>query len=260
MLRDRDWRPAAAYLYTLHLDRAALAWEYLRRNRDYQDDWQSQRHRMEPARRWGLRGLEDPELDARTAQPAWLVDPDSLVRLTADSDATTPAFSIWKLPGRKRALFDGRRLLLTSMVGHHQVRLALDDSVQEGVPVAYLLRSDDQAAAQWQAIQHQRRIIITARSASRRPLSRPGRSALLHMRCLQTLDGLLAGASQRTIAGMLFGPDWVSRHWDSDGELRNQIRYLTRSARNYLEGGYRKLLAPSNARAQGENAHPADSP
>ncbi|MFV3093976.1 transcriptional regulator domain-containing protein, partial [Pseudomonas sp. GW6] len=29
------WYPTAAYLYTLHLDGPALAWEYLRRHPDY---------------------------------------------------------------------------------------------------------------------------------------------------------------------------------------------------------------------------------
>ena len=33
------WYPTAAYLYTLHLDGPALAWEYLRRNPDYRRDW-----------------------------------------------------------------------------------------------------------------------------------------------------------------------------------------------------------------------------
>lgn len=29
---SQHWYPTAAYLYTLHLDGPALAWEYLRRN------------------------------------------------------------------------------------------------------------------------------------------------------------------------------------------------------------------------------------
>ncbi len=31
--------PVAAYLYTLSLDPPGLAWEYLRRNANYQQDW-----------------------------------------------------------------------------------------------------------------------------------------------------------------------------------------------------------------------------
>ena len=48
------WYPTAAYLYTLHLDGPALAWEYLRRHPDYRRDWLRRRRRPEAAGRWGL--------------------------------------------------------------------------------------------------------------------------------------------------------------------------------------------------------------
>ncbi len=41
----RHWHPTAAYLYVLHLDGPALAWEYLRRNPDYRRDWLHRRRR-----------------------------------------------------------------------------------------------------------------------------------------------------------------------------------------------------------------------
>ncbi|HGD4108757.1 TPA: DUF6499 domain-containing protein, partial [Pseudomonas aeruginosa] len=47
------WYPTAAYLYTLHLDGPALAWEYLRRHPDYRRDWLRRRRRPEAAGRWG---------------------------------------------------------------------------------------------------------------------------------------------------------------------------------------------------------------
>lgn len=47
------WYPTAAYLYTLHLDGPALAWEYLRRNPDYRLDWLRRRGRPDAAQRWG---------------------------------------------------------------------------------------------------------------------------------------------------------------------------------------------------------------
>ena len=42
------WYPTAAYLYVLHLDGLALAWEYLRRHPDYRLDW-LRRHRRPQA-------------------------------------------------------------------------------------------------------------------------------------------------------------------------------------------------------------------
>jgi hypothetical protein len=54
--------PNAAYLYTLTLDRPAIAWEHLRRNPDYRNDWLrfgARRRSSSPDRalKWGLRFL-----------------------------------------------------------------------------------------------------------------------------------------------------------------------------------------------------------
>jgi len=51
-----DWRPSAAYLYILHLDPTALAWEYLRRNADYRREWEEsgKKHPAREARNWGF--------------------------------------------------------------------------------------------------------------------------------------------------------------------------------------------------------------
>src|SRR3546814_1439812 len=80
------WYPTAAYLYTLHLDGPALAWEYLRRNPDYRRNWLRRRRRPQAAQRWGLRLLEDPDLDARDAHPVWFPDHDGVIQLYPDAD------------------------------------------------------------------------------------------------------------------------------------------------------------------------------
>ena len=56
------WYPTAAYLYVLHLNGPALAWEYLRRNPGYRRDWLRRRRWPDAAQAWGLRLLEDPAL------------------------------------------------------------------------------------------------------------------------------------------------------------------------------------------------------
>ena len=45
----KQWYPTAAYLYVLHLDGLALAWEYLRRHPDYRRDWLHRRIAAVPA-------------------------------------------------------------------------------------------------------------------------------------------------------------------------------------------------------------------
>ena len=46
------WYPTAAYLYVLHLNGPALAWEYLRRNPDYRRDWLRRRRWPDAAQAW----------------------------------------------------------------------------------------------------------------------------------------------------------------------------------------------------------------
>ncbi|MNL48666.1 hypothetical protein D3C87_1715430 [compost metagenome] len=68
------------------------------------------------------------------------------------------------------------------------------------------------------------------------------RAALLHLRALQALDGLQAGASHRDIAQALFGLEAVALRWQADGELRAQVRHLLRRAEAYMRGGYLVLV------------------
>ena len=111
--RDAGQRyPIAAYLYVLHLDEPALAWEYLRRNPDYRRDWADRLRQGMAGNRWGLSVLEDPELDARDAHPVWLADQPGLVQLYPDLDPMpdATAFDVWSIPGRKCLIHDGRCL------------------------------------------------------------------------------------------------------------------------------------------------------
>jgi hypothetical protein len=53
---NTSWTAVAAYLYVLHLDAPALAWEYLRRNPAYREQWRqlSAQDPGQSAETWGL--------------------------------------------------------------------------------------------------------------------------------------------------------------------------------------------------------------
>lgn len=108
------WYATAAYLYVLHLDGPALAWEYLRRHPDYRHDWLRRSRQPDAAGHWGLRLLEDPALDARDAHPAWFPDHDAVVQLYPDADPPPDAlcFEFWKLPGHKHLTHDGKLFVI----------------------------------------------------------------------------------------------------------------------------------------------------
>ena len=71
---------------------------------------------------------------------------------------------------------------------------------------------------------------------------RPGRTALLHLRTLQALDGVLAGASHRELGAVFFGAAAIAKHWYDGSDLRAQVRRFVRRGRVLMLGGYRRLL------------------
>jgi hypothetical protein len=249
-LNAEHWYPTAAYLYTLHLDGPALAWEYLRRNPDYRLDWLRRRRRPDTAHRWGLRLLEDPALDARDAHPAWFPDHDGVIQLYPDDDPPpdADAFEFWRVPGRKQLIHDGKRLVLVSHWPGCCVRLALAPGLEDGMAVAYAHRGGTIAPTRSHALGA---ALVDARS-------RPTPAALMELHTLEALDAALAGASLRVIAEGLFGED-AAADWYSDGGLRSKVRRLARRGDALMRGGYRQLaqLPPlEKGRSEGDAKRP----
>jgi hypothetical protein len=248
------WHPSAAYLYVLHLDGPALAWEYLRRNPEYRRAWQ--RHQRRPqheAHRWGLRLLEDPARDARDAHADWFPDPSSVVQVYPDADPTADAllFQLWHIPGRKHLTHDGKRLVLTTQLVDRMLRMAISPALEDGMAYAYAVRAGCQLRERWRVIEAELAMLDIAKvHCTAIATARPSRTSMLHMRTLQALDGTLAGASQRGVAEVLFGITAVAERWYDDGDLRAQVRRLIRRGQTLTGGGYHRLLQLGRA-AQG---------
>ena len=226
------WYPTAAYLYILGLDMLALAWEYLRRHPDYRLDWL--RHHRRPqtahkaAQRWGLRLWEDPALDARDAHPAWLPGHGAVVQLYPDADPPPDAnvFDVWRIPGHKQLIHDGKGLALIARSPGHCLRFVLAPGLEDGMAVARAHRGRGTTHAP------------DTPAPMARP--RPPPAALLELHTLQALDATLAGASLRDVAEGLFGVD-AAAGWYSDGGLRSKVRRLVRRGDALMRGGYRRL-------------------
>jgi hypothetical protein len=239
------WYPTAAYLYVLHLDGPALAWEYLRRNPAYRHDWlRGDANSPETGHRWGLRLLEDPNRDARDAQPDWLSDPDNLVHLSREGAAAADAhaFHVWELPGYRYLTHDGERLVLTSQLPQHTLRFAIPTTLEDGQPFAYAVHAGADLERRWRSVAGELRWLDPTDDHIAVSAVRPGRTALLHLRTLQTLDGVLAGASHRQLAEVFFGAAAVATHWYDGSDLRAQVRRLVRRGRVLMLGGYHRLL------------------
>ncbi|RDS85023.1 DUF2285 domain-containing protein [Dyella monticola] len=249
------WRPSAAYLYVLHLDAPALAWEYLRRNPDYRRDWLRHHARTRAvAQRWGLYGLENPGLDARDAHPAWRLEPAGVVQLHLDLAPTddTPLFDLWAIAGHKHVFHGGRHLAFSAWWPGHWRRFALAPALAHGMPYVRAVHDGDS------------RYPPPAREAASRAAwacssTRPGRAAWLEVHTLQALDATLAGATLRDLAEALVGPAIVATDWHADSALRARVRRLTQRGTVLMRGGYRRLLQHARA-AQGRFHDPAKRP
>ena len=240
------WYPTAAYLYTLHLDGPALAWEYLRRNPDYRLDWLRRRGRPDAAQRWGLRLLEDPALDARDAHPAWFPDHDAVVQLYPDADPPPDAvvFEFWRIPGTKHLIHDGKRLVLVARWPGCCLRFALAPGLVDGTAYAHAIRACAVPCIRYHALIAQLNTLaglpeVAAPVVTTRP--RPSAAALLELHTLQALDATLVGASLREVAEGLFGVDAVAADWHKDSALRARVRRLVRRGEALMRGGYRRL-------------------
>lgn len=259
------WYATAAYLYVLHLDAPALAWEYLRRNPDYRREWLRRHRRPDAGQRWGLRLLEDPALDARDAHPAWFSDHDAVVQLYPDADPPPDAlyFEFWKLPGHKHLVHDGKRLVLVARWPGCCLRLVLAPGLTDGMAYAYAIRACAAPCKRYATLASELGKLAAADAApaaTTRP--RPPLSALLELHTLQALDATLAGASLREVAEGLFGADAVAADWHADSALRARVRRLVRRGDGLMRGGYRHLaqLPPIPPHEGGRFASPAKRP
>jgi hypothetical protein len=239
------WHPSAAYLYVLHLDGPSLAWEYLRRNADYRRDWLRNRHYPESVSHWGLRLLEDPDMDARDAHPTWFPDHDTVAQLYPDADPPPDAdlFEFWHIPGHKQLIHDGHRLILVVRLPGCCVRLAFAPTLADGMGYIYGVRACQNPCQRYRALAGELGKLQTASDATPTAVAkpRPSPSSLLELHTLQALDGTLAGASLRTIADVLFGTDAVADGWHADGDLRARVRRLVLRGKKLMRGGYRRL-------------------
>lgn len=239
------WYPTAAYLYVLHLDDLALAWEYLRRHPDYRLDWLHRRRQQAAAHTWGLRMLEDPTLDARDAHPAWLPGQMCTAQLHPDIDPPMDAvgFELWRIPGHKHLIYDGRRLMLAARWPGFCLRLTLAQGLEDGMAYVYAIRSCSKPCARHCPLRAELDMLAVAPegmpAAVTRP--RPTPTALQELHTLQALDATLAGASVREVAEGVFGSDAVIGGWYADGGLRSRVRRLVRRGLTLMHGGYRRL-------------------
>ncbi|GKS77402.1 DUF2285 domain-containing protein [Acidovorax sp. SUPP950] len=170
------------------------------------------------------------------------------VRASRAPDAAS-GFDLWRVPGRKRLALGGGDLTLTAELPVQRLQFLLAGDVKDGVAYACAVPLTHRLRGQLDGFNAQARVLDGHEIAEAR--ARPAtRSALLHLRALQALDAMRAGASHRDVAQVLFGLREVVLRWREDGELRAQVRHLLRRAEAYVNGGYLALAGVRRTAAE----------
>lgn len=198
--------------------------------------------------------VENPHLDARQAQPLWAAETVHLLHVRAvraHHAEVEPAFNLWRIRGRKRIVHSASKPVLDVELGSDRFQVTLSMGLEHGSACGFTIPLDAHLRTRLPYYQEQARAIAGHASppSSTRPVTR---ACLLHLRALQTLDAMQAGASQRDIAEALVGAEAVCRHWHADSELRAQVRHLISRAEGLMRGGY---LALAGVRHKHERPH-----
>lgn len=261
-----DWSRADDYLWMDTLTPREWAWEFLRRNPDFQAAWQIAKlefgiagycaqtamlvsqHQVPRLSAWGCIYCSDPARDAREAQVIWTpeINPHVL-RLSAFSVAekveatpfslreiVSPSILLEMPTGPQHLLFtDGGRRLQLLIHGAdvtRPVRLVTD-----GAPDRVL------AKPQLRSLQCFNDMRLAGKLHSshvqRDPISTRWR------RVLRTLDGSLAGAPRKEIARYVL-PEYSDARWLlPERPLQDRIRRTIHRGHALMREGYRKLLS-----------------
>lgn len=254
-----DWRDVTRYRDLIGIDRAGLMWEWLRRDLAYVA-WYARTSTIArgglaksvpPAVRdalsWGLYLAEDPAIAAPAARLIWHadLDPGTLAvdarsALPTDLDAIDPADFAGALilaadgEGREHAVISD---------GWHHIRIDLNAGSLAAGAVILRYRLEGSVSARPQLLSLRRLVDFSINRRFARSLFPPDRRIARWLLALQVHDALVAGATQREIAGALYGERHVAADWGGVSDsLRSRVRRLVSEARRLAQGGWRTLL------------------
>jgi hypothetical protein len=216
----------------------AFAWEFLRRNPRYQDEWRNTRDRggavVDP--RWGLRFAADPGLPADEAEVFWRGDvaPGIVIPMAVTGGATARPRGRGLPSGVTRRAEDGLHIRLPA-----HLQLLLPRGARGDEALAVLLTYDADLGLRVRAVDALERLSGGRPAAgSRLTSAQRGRLA----RSLVALDGAMRGQSYRAIAAELFGADRLDAEAWRTASLRAVTIRLVRAGKALMNGGYLDLL------------------
>ena len=251
------------YAYTTALDRPGWAWEFLRRNKLFKDDFPLSRadspipirhvsgtiymrakRRFLRAESWGLLTFPDPRKSALDADVFWV--PEQLTHhVKAHSGhpdtVETETFSL--------SDFDCRRSVLSLDSIEHVIVRHGPESARLSVAGLSILHGKRKLTYQIEGLAQIGKAFTTLQTLSRLQTKSPSQRSSDHTQrpkwhdYLVALDGNLEGRSYRDIAEVLHGSEQVKSVWTSETRyLKERMRRAVENGVALMNGEYRTLL------------------
>lgn len=251
------------YAHTRELEGTGWAWEFLRRNPSYRDDFQRNERselvlvrlpdgttlytlptRNLAAENWGLAFFADPDKTALAQDMFWLPDLTTHVATCAvhpAADGATDTLSLDHLTARTAVLLrETSEVVTVRAAGKAATIHVVSGSVLAGRKAVTFSHEGFQTLSRHVETLRILQQLMTETSNA----NATGESAdSKYLAYLIALDGHLDGRSYRDIADILYDKERVGSHWTDDTSwMKSKVRRALERGIALMNGGYRDLL------------------
>jgi hypothetical protein len=251
------------YAYTRGLDGPGWAWEFLRRNEEYQHDFRINRaghpipikhtsgavvfrlrRRVLASEKWGLHCFADPQKPTNYSHVFWLahhLEKTVTCSMRGANDNEFGVISLASFSGNRRVLVTPEDEIVDIVSNRLSARVVIRNStflIGESAPTfeVYGLEGAEKAL---ETIKTLRALQIDR--CAKDIFQDEYRSKYFDY--LVALDGHLAGRSYRGIAEILYGSDRIGPYWTDDSRgYKSKVRRAVERGCELMRGGYRELL------------------
>jgi hypothetical protein len=231
------------YAYTRNLDRTGWAWEFLRRNKDYQRDYRLNRaghpiafkhgsgatlyklpKKSSAAEAWGLEAFADPDFSVEDLDLFW-----RSTLLTHQANCSSSVL----------VDIDHEQIVFRERTKTAALHVSSGTSLLGDCRLTFHLEGINSSKRHHETMQILKSFLVdnvTLYSQAHRIDSK-------YLHYLIALDGHLEGRSYREIALVLYGKAAVGAYWTDDTRgLKSKVRRAVDRGLALMNGGYRGLL------------------
>jgi len=216
----RDWRDENDYEFTKKLTPQGWAWEFLRRNPDYQKDWKELLKRYQHETK---RNSVPDRIDVKGAATKWGFFLDDLINPILDNPFPEPDWPIFKIPG---GIYSSGDYILLSYLKPEEVAVVFDLSK----PLKSQLEN---YKVQLENLQNE----ILRKKGNKIPKPKTRFENLATF--LRVYDAKSDNSKHKEIADIIFPT------YDNQGPNSNAERHVIdsyKAAKGYVEGKYREFV------------------